>query len=244
MVRENAEMLQSELSPMILPSTLNGLEPRSIYGYISDDAPRHIGNVRRWFTSSLCILDTEDIYLPNTERSIETLSGVVRGMDLGIESLEWGAVGIRESRRILDTISVTDRLRIEDRMADNRSPNDSSSFIMKEQSGILRFIFGSGRMGIERLTPVHRDGVGDLRCESDGTVRVIELASMLMETDDDITFVVDELDRHLHTDCAPQGPWDSPSRVRERLPQEGGPLHQGGCGDVRGPRRERDGRLR
>lgn len=198
MIRENTERLQSELSPMILPSTLNGLEPRSIYGHISDDAPRHIGNVRRWFTSSLCILDAEDIYMPNTECSVEVLSGIVRGMDLGIDSLEWRPVGARESRRILDMISVTDRLRVDDRMADSRSPNDSSSFIMKAQGGILRFSFGSGRMGIERLTSVHRDGVGDLRCESDGTVRVVELASMLTETDDDITFVVDELDRHLH----------------------------------------------
>lgn len=198
MIRENTERLQSELSPLVLPSTLNGLEPRSIYSYISDDAPRHIENVRMWFTSSLCILDTEDIYMPNVERSITALSRTIRGMDLGIDSLEWRSVGVMESMRILDTISVMDQLRIADRMADSRSPNDFSSFIMKAQGGILRFSFGSGRMDIERLTPVHRDGTGDLSSESDGTVRIIELASVLTETDDDITFVVDELDRHLH----------------------------------------------
>lgn len=34
-------------------------------------------------------------------------------------------------------------------------------------------------VNIEMLTPVHRDGAGNLCSESDGTVRVIEMASML-----------------------------------------------------------------
>ncbi|MGN0098108.1 MAG: ATP/GTP-binding protein [Candidatus Methanomethylophilaceae archaeon] len=198
-LEKNGRDLQLELSLNEMPSTLNDTCPPSLYEYLSDDAEMHLDNVRRWFDSCLCIMDMDDIYIPDSDDSIPILSGILGKIDLGIEGLEWRKVSSAESGRIMDSVSLNDQLQIQGRMSESRRPNSQSSYITKTKVGILRFTFRSGKVRVERLTSTHSNGRDGRTCsESDGTLRVIEMASMLIHTDEDITFVVDEIEQHLH----------------------------------------------
>ena len=166
---------------------------------LDKDQRRHLENVYNWFESGLVILDTNDIYLPDGDRSLEELSNLIGGMDVGIDGLEWHEVGDLNEKRIIDTMPVMIRMRIDRNLKERRTSGESASFITKTEKGIFRFTFDSKGMRTAALLPKHHDESSrGLYSESDGTVRIIEIASLLIPTEDDVTFIVDEMDRRLH----------------------------------------------
>ena len=75
----------------------------------------------------------------------------------------------------------------------------TTPIITKTKRGILRITYNYCDTVVEELVPKGKQGdKSTLYSESDGTVRIIELASMLSHTKDDVTFIVDEMDRRLH----------------------------------------------
>ncbi len=183
------------------PIVLRSHHNKKLNGDISlDEVQRkHLDNVYNWFVSGLVILDTNDIYLPDGDRSLEELSDLIGGMDVGIDGLEWRKVGDQKEKRIIDTMPVMIRMRIDRNLKEQRTSGESASFITKTEEGIFRFTFDSKGMRTAALLPKHHDESSrGLYSESDGTVRIIEIASLLIPTEDDVTFVVDEMDRRLH----------------------------------------------
>lgn len=56
----------------------------------------------------------------------------------------------------------------------------------------------TGELVVESINFKHEKGYFSLSEESDGTRRILELIEILLSTDEDVTFIVDELDRSLH----------------------------------------------
>ena len=155
-----------------------------------------------WFMSNLIILNTSDIYLQEDDDTLDSLSSIISGMDLGIEKLEWKVVkkktGRNSVKTIEDSIGTKDRI-ILDSLERNSDNAKNKSYIVKTRDGIFRFSYMNGKKSVDQLVPIHSDySIRDLYTESDGTVRMIELSSILIPTENEITFVVDELDRRLH----------------------------------------------
>ncbi len=167
-------------------------------GGIPEEAMRHLRNVSDWFSSALCILDTGDVYIPATEDIEGALGPLLDSADLGIERLGWRGLGNR-MKWALYGLSVRDQMRVEEaRGMSARSPG-STAIVAKSKDGIFRFVCERGEVSAEELVPSRRDGFdAGLFSESDGTVRLIELLSILLPSEGDVTFVVDELDRRLH----------------------------------------------
>lgn len=167
-------------------------------GGIPEEAMQHLRNVSDWFSSALCILDTGDIYIPGSDDVAESLGPLLDSADLGIERLGWRGLGSRK-KWALYSLSVRDQMRVEDaRALSERSPG-STAIVAKSKNGIFRFVCERGEVSVEELVPSRRDGFDSgLFSESDGTVRLIELLSILLPSERDITFIVDELDRRLH----------------------------------------------
>lgn len=165
----------------------------------TENIDRHLQNVRRWFSSNLCIMNTSDVYIRDSDESMDSLSRAIQSFDLGIDKLEWMRLGPRKARTIWDGLSITDQLKLEDLKDATANTKANSRLVVKSSSGIYRFTFSEEKPLVEELIPVHRDGSNHkLYSESDGTVRVIELASTLCPTKNDITFIIDELDRRIH----------------------------------------------
>lgn len=165
---------------------------------IPEEAVQHLRNVSDWFAYALCILDTSDIYIPGSEDVGKSLGILLDSADLGIERIGWHGLGNRTNWARY-SLSVKDQLKIKD--AEDASARSQSRITMvtKSKNGIFRFVCERGKVSGEELIPSHKDGFdSNLFSESDGTVRLIELLSILLPSDRDITFVVDELDRRLH----------------------------------------------
>lgn len=157
-----------------------------------------MNDVRDWFSSKLVILGTSDIYLPSDDETFRSLSEIMHDMDLGIEDIEWRKINSIIARKIIDSLSEEYRLIILNKNEINQNGLYKSS-IIKTQNGIYRYTSDNKKWKLEELYPKHLDhSVRELFSESDGTVRMIELSSILIPTNEEIVFVVDELDRRLH----------------------------------------------
>ncbi len=167
-------------------------------GGIPEEAMRHLRNVSDWFSSALCILDTGDIYIPGSDDVAESLGPLLESADLGIDRLGWRGLGSR-CKWALYSLSVRDQTRVEEARRMSERSQGSTAIVAKSKNGIFRFVCERGEVSAQELVPSHRDGFDSgLFSESDGTVRLIELLSILLPSERDVTFVVDELDRRLH----------------------------------------------
>ena len=163
----------------------------------SANIQEHLKNVYNWFSHGLFVMDTSDVYLPNTD-GLESTSAILEGMDLGISKIEWMPLIKIQGLKKIDELSVKDRIRLEDAEAGSRQAGMKTSIILKTNSGIYKFEYENDKRKVYELALVKSEKTSNLYSESDGTVRIIELASILVYTDDDVTFIVDELDRRLH----------------------------------------------
>lgn len=166
---------------------------------ISEDMKFHLKNIIKWLKQSLYILDTNDIYFPNIDNSLDSISNTINKMDLGIDYLEWKRISDYESKNIMEFLPIKDIIFIQEKQKTYQYPFEKHTMITKTKKGIYRIVFDYVDLVMFELVPKgkHCDK-SSLYSESDGTVRMIELASMLSYTEDDVTFIVDEMDRRLH----------------------------------------------
>ncbi len=165
-----------------------------------------LDELRQWFSSSLIILGTDDFHIPlNDEHILSKLSKILESFDVGIQSLSWISVDDpsheREINLVRGLISDKDARRLALCKEDSISNQCLSSIIIKANSGLYLFKYWIGEESVYKLFAYHDHNKSepiDLGSESDGTRRMIELASILFPTDKDRVYVVDELDRRLH----------------------------------------------
>ncbi len=158
----------------------------------------HVRNVSSWFSSNLCILDTSDIYLPELDNNEITLESLLNHADLGIEKIGWFNIEKRKNEARY-SLSIKDQIKLDEMLESSRYSNVDSKLITKSKKGIFKFTCRQGKIIAEELRSFRgADYTSNIYSESDGTVRLIELISILIPSDRNMTFVVDELDRRLH----------------------------------------------
>ena len=165
-------------------------------------------NVFRWFSSVLVIVQTNDFHLPlNRTDSLDKLSEVVSSMDVGISKLAWvdyrdkSDFGSNDASWLKATFGESDSKRLKRMKEDSMMGSCAVSAVLRNDNGLYRFDYWCGEESIQELAVQHgSDGSGfyKLNQESDGTRRIIELASMLLPTVTEKVYIVDEIDRRLH----------------------------------------------
>lgn len=132
--------------------------------------------------------------------SLENVSRLISSFDTGISSIRTEEIDLAELARILPKpifMDVTNRVKEQLRIPNH--PN----FRLSGRSDT--FIFSIEAMEDEELkitTIKLRHGISiydfDFEEESDGTRRIFDLIDMLLTKDEDLVYIVDELERSLH----------------------------------------------
>ena len=177
-----------------------------------EELRKKVEKAYRWFVSTLFILETDDYYLPiNNPNLLTDLSNILSALDVGICGLNWEGTyndennrfySVKEIDLIKSKLSNKDWKRISECQKNSVRSSCSSSLVVKTDSELNLFTYYMGEETVKKLIAYHNrkntNGTNILS-ESDGTRRLIELASILLPTDSEKVFIVDELDRRLHT---------------------------------------------
>jgi len=152
-----------------------------------------------WFQESLAFIAPESRFVPLYDKEIndslyQEVGEYLSGLDTGISRLEWKEYALETVELPQDVVDAFKK--------------GAGTAVAQSPSGeILQVYRESGHLTARRLTAVHtaEDGTTaafDMNLESDGTRRLLDvLPAFLAMLDSDRTrvFVVDELDRSLHT---------------------------------------------
>ncbi len=206
-INSNRDVIEREMSRSCNVRPLLKVKPND-RNPLAHSKPKvdQINRLASWFVSSLIILETDDFHLPLDEQDLEDkLSKIIESMDVGIHGLSWSRIDNKNEREYLDLIKALMQDRDNKRIRDSRESSIENvcmtSTIVKMSRGLYLFVYWIGEESVFQLTAYHdllKQKSIDLSIESDGTRRLIELASILIPTDKDRVYVVDELDRRLH----------------------------------------------
>lgn len=157
--------------------------------------------VFHWFDYNLEIIDPYGFVLPELDtESFEKISKKIKDFDVNIDRVGW--IDMTNAKSISAMLSRLHPKEIEQiRKCHYNSIRDKveCSTIVGNLSGIYKFSYWRGEQSVKELVTYHGTNVPHhLEEESDGTKRIIELASILLNQKSDKTYIVDELDRRLH----------------------------------------------
>ena len=157
--------------------------------------------VYHWFDYTLEIIDPYGFVLPELDTdSFVKISEKVKDFDVNISRIGWVDVfDESEISHVLSHIHPDDVERILKCYHNSIRDKVESSTIVGNLSSIFKFSFWRGERSVKKLVTYHGSNIPhDLAEESDGTKRIIELLSILINQSSDKVYVVDELDRRLH----------------------------------------------
>ncbi len=157
--------------------------------------------VYHWFNYNLEIIDPYGFVIPELDAdSFINISEKIMEFDVGIRRVGWK--GISDNHLIADiesSLSLDDKRVVFTCRQSSIINKIECSTVVGNKSGIYKFAFWCGEGSVKELVTYHDSDVPHhLFEESDGTKRIIELASILVDQSSDKVYVVDELDRRLH----------------------------------------------
>lgn len=157
-------------------------------GNCSEDGPlSHVGRVMRWFRRNLVVIFPESRRTSETGNDMEHLSRMLSTYATGVT--EVGFEKVEE-----------DVFRFE---GDLCRLGPEAVLNVRSSSDLFRVRNVDGVNEVDRLVFRHGDVDFSFMDESDGTKRLFDLSPLLdPESGDEITYVVDELDRSLHPQLA------------------------------------------
>jgi len=157
--------------------------------------------IRGWFSYTLNIVSPKNNLLRILdEQYLKKLTEVVHNFSVGIDEFKLVSVDSEdEKKEIMKKLEYLSSSKFETARIGSLE-HVQSTFISTDISGIYQIKMWLGSSKVEKLITVH-DGMDfEIFEESDGTRRLIELAPLLMDNDDDQIYVIDELDRCMHTE--------------------------------------------
>lgn len=168
----------------------------------TDEIEDAISSIYRWFNQTLVVLNPHKFVLPNMNAdSFEQLSGCISEFDVGIRKLVWNTVDDQYSiSRLVRDIDQHDRELISKCQWTSMDSPIECSVIVGDLTGLYMISFWHGEYTVKKMMTLH-DGdptLHDLIEESNGTRRLIELCSVLVNQRSDRVYVVDEFDCRLH----------------------------------------------
>lgn len=171
--------------------------------YTNPSNNKEIDTVLNWFNASLIILGTSDYYMPPMINDLlPTLSKTISNLDLGITRMVWKKIKDKDTMDYLkNRMSEKDRKRIRECKKMSIQNQCGATLIAKADDIIYRISYWNGIETMEKIAILHSNSLksaSDLSQESDGTKRIVDLASILLPTNADTTFVIDELNRRIH----------------------------------------------
>ena len=159
-------------------------------------------DVYSWFNQTLEIVDPHKFLLPNiNSNSFIQLSGLIKEFDVNISGLEWIPF---EDYDVINDIVFTLPESDQDLLLVCRDMSKTApvecSMLVSDLSGLYLFSFVSGWPVVKKLMTNHFNDPDkhEIFEESNGTRRLIELASILVNQNVDKVYLVDELDCRLH----------------------------------------------
>ena len=155
--------------------------------------------IRNWVLNTLEIIDTRGFVLESLDSNeLRKLSSIVSKFDTGVEEILW-----EEVVESMEAWSIMNDARYSTHRDSGglfvNGYNIDTSYSFSNTRGIFKIESHRGINSLFQLVTRHKDGkTFPINMESDGTRRVIELASILIPTNEDHVYFVDELDYRLH----------------------------------------------
>ncbi len=171
------------------------------FGITKEEAILYAKTVYTWFESTLQVISTSgDALVGVVPQDIPKLSGLVRQFDIKVTDIRWVLIdNPDEIRKAVENISRDAYSRYITAKDLARKEKCGVRLLINPRDGKYLFDFWGNSLRLSKLVTQHgENAVFDLQEESDGTRRIIDLASILVEPDDDKVYIVDELDRRLH----------------------------------------------
>lgn len=164
-----------------------------------DSELKVFGDVKRWFDDKLVVLDTNLPFIPSRfldDDYFARLNKVMASFGTGINEIGY------EASNGLDTIISGELL---DQMKNDLLDGRANGLGMRSQNNYASFVdyrvslSDDGTLKFDEIVFKHRGNtVYHSEEESDGTRKLFTLMSNLLIDDDDVTFLMDELDSRLH----------------------------------------------
>ncbi|MBR4226980.1 MAG: ATP-binding protein [Candidatus Methanomethylophilaceae archaeon] len=158
-------------------------------------------DVYEWFSDTLVLVDIKDRVLPiGGFDCLERINGLLPLFDAKIKGLTYKE--IKNDDDIGEIVRRIDRNTLLSLFNCVKAIEGFGSSLTKIVAGgndLYELNYEESRFRIKKLMSVHKDGsVHEMIEESDGTRRLIELASVLVDPDHEKVYLIDELDRKLH----------------------------------------------
>ena len=168
----------------------------------NDEVKEMLIDVYNWFNQTVEVVDPHRFLLPNIHSdSFTQLTQLIREFDIGIADLRWTSFDDKDSLDcIYHSLPVSDQELLEECKRMSMKTPIECSMVISDITGLYLFSFISGYPVIKKLVTVHENDptFHDIIEESNGTRRLIELATVLLNMNVDKVYFVDELDCRLH----------------------------------------------
>lgn len=173
---------------------------------VSDDSSLiAIKNVYNWIVSKLHVI-TPSLGVTNfkyyyDEKNLEFVNNIIKTFDTGISKVHIAEISMDNLRSTVPQ-DVFNQILIEiKRKLDEDDGSKQAQLAMRSDTEFFNIVVEKGQE--PKVTTIrfrHKNSFYDFEfCdESDGTRRLFDLIDMLLISEDDTVFVVDELDRSLH----------------------------------------------
>lgn len=172
--------------------------------YSSDSKLIFFKDVYNWLSKNIIIVKPNTSFnnfqYYNDETSLELINNLIRTFDTGIDKVKVEKIDFEEFRKALPTkvfeLVMKD---IRNRLA-HKVPSVSVRMTMRTDKNFFTVSLDEDEPIVSTLKLYHGKSFYDFDFdeESDGTRRIFDLLDMLLNKNDDIIYVVDELERSLH----------------------------------------------
>lgn len=161
-------------------------------------------NVNRWFRSNLYVIHPDtplmDFEYYYDDESLNCINQVIQTFDTGISNVTVRDISLEElensvPKKIFDDIMKHIHAKMDE------DPGANIQVTMRSQESIFNIsVDGQNEPVVKTIRLHHGKSFYDFRFEdeSDGTRRLFDLIDMLLNSKEDVVYVVDELERSLH----------------------------------------------
>lgn len=186
----------------LLLSFLNNEKP-SLYEF---DSTKVIKQVYNWFVNGLDIADPDTMITSidyfKMKDKLDELSKFMKYFDTGIKKIEKEEMPFKAASKEITT-NFIEEIKEESliKMNKNKDLKEIGNLVRVAKNFWIIKVSNIGELSFEKICFYHENDkkyVMDLYDESDGTVRILDLAGVLLNDESDKVFIIDELDRCLH----------------------------------------------